>query len=59
MFVKYTTGSVKQVFNDKGECLEQSFTAGDDVTIEGLADAGVMSEAYHPFYMEQPGGWGN
>jgi len=54
---KYTHGFVTQTFKE-GECVEQSFTAGDQVEHEdyetGEPIEPMGDEVYFPFLMEQP-----
>ena len=54
---KYTHGFVTQTFKD-GKCVEQSFTAGDQVEHEdyetGEPIEPMGDETYFPFLMEQP-----
>ena len=54
---KYTHGFVTQVF-ENGKCVEQSFTAGDQVEHEdyetGEPIEPMGDEVYYPFLMEQP-----
>jgi hypothetical protein len=60
---KITTGYVTQVYDDNGHCIEQEFTAGDDVIWEDeggdAIDTPVFTESrqpyvYQPFEMVQP-----
>ena len=56
---KITTGFVIQVFDTKtGQCVEQSFVAGDDVQYEDQygnpIDWREAQSAYQPFEMVQP-----
>ena len=54
---KYTHGFVTQVF-ENGKCVEQHFTAGDQVEHEdyetGEPIEPMGDEVYYPFLMEQP-----
>lgn len=52
LFHKFTDGYVEQVFNDAGECIKQTFHAGDNVEYE-TSDCDPINE-YHPFDMVQP-----
>ena len=52
---KITIGWVTQVFDDAGKCVEQEFTAGDEVNYEDH-NGNIIEEwnDYYPFYMIQP-----
>ncbi len=55
---KITTGWVTQVFNDKDNCVEQEFFAGDQVDWEdqdGEPIGPPGAHTYQPFDMVQPG----
>ena len=61
LFNKITVGFVIQTFNDQGECVEQEFVAGDEVSYE-TKDGDEINEIHmpfggnecYPFSMEQP-----
>lgn len=54
--VKITSGYVKQIFDEKGNCISQEFISGDEV--EWTDDHSNPVEGrpywYHPFLMVQP-----
>ena len=53
---KYTFGFVTQVFS-QGKCVEQNFTASDQVEYEDYETVPIDppgDETYYPFLMEQP-----
>ena len=60
---KVTVGYVTQIFNEKGECLEQEFTCGEQVDWEEeSSEKKIVPEKffkgripYHEFNMLQPG----
>ena len=53
--VKVTVGFVTQVFNDKGKCIAQTFTAGDTVDWENEKGQPIEEQDwYHPFEMKNP-----
>lgn len=60
-YVKITTGRVKQIFNDNGEFLSQTFiAANDDVIYEtedgdsiNVMDMPLGGREYHPFEIEK------
>lgn len=61
LFKKITPGFVTQTFNDAGECVEQNFTAGDDVEYEtedgdpiNVMDMPLGGREYQTFDMVQP-----
>ena len=60
-YCKFTEGYVKQVFNDSGECINQTFHAAGDITYENpkgipldLEDLPLEGDEYFPFDMVQP-----
>lgn len=61
MYHKFTDGYVEQVFNDAGECIKQTFNAGDNVEYEtsdcdpiNVVNMPLGGDEYHPFDMVQP-----
>lgn len=60
IYHKITHGYVTQTFNDEGECIGQSFTAGDETDYEqdgspiNREDMPSCGNEYFPFTMENP-----
>lgn len=57
MYYKITFGWVQQEFDDEGNCISQTFYAGDTVEYEdenGNPIEAPENEKYHPFDMVQP-----